>query len=513
MSLSSFPEPPAVGYVTVCEMETQLLAFLPIDPRVVKLAEKQSTYPHVHVQKDFRPTISKDGVKSAFLPHKETLWSRALIAWHDGGLFGLLGSLTSNEEGVSWLGLPARIILKTLHWMKSLQGTLYPHLALTTEEMIAQFSTAQDWSEGTIRALAWHPHITKFAVCVWDNSVRIHTAGCEITPVLKYRLQRRVADLAWRPNMASDLAVACESCVLLWHIEPTSLATRPSASCAQVLSQSGHGPVTSIQWSPDGKLLLSASAADTAMIVWDVAMETNIPLRQVGGAGVSLVCWSPDGSKVFSATPSTIFRVWETTKWTLERWNTVSYVRTACWSPDGTVLLFARNNESIIYSLTFQSSAEVLGGSGAALPVLDVSETVFETPAGDVSVGGNIQNMVWDKTGERLGVMFVKKDKIFQTHQLIALFRTRVQPTLEITPCGFIRGELGETPQLLAFQQNFTEGALLAVAWSSGRISYIPLYFIPLHDEESGNSGHLSTIVHPVAKHSQLFSTGFSQSL
>lgn len=53
---------------------------------------------------------------------------------------------------------------------------------------------------------------------------------------------------------------------------------------------------------------MSASPVDTAMLAWDVAMETCTPLRRFGGGGVSLVSWSPDGSKVFSATPSNLFR-------------------------------------------------------------------------------------------------------------------------------------------------------------------------------------------------------------
>jgi aladin len=83
---------------------------------------------------------------------------------------------------------------------------------------------------------------------------------------------------------------------------------RPSSSSVQVLQESGHCPITSLSWSPDGRILMSSSPVDTAMMAWDVALETCTPLRRFGGGGVSLVAWSPDGSKLFSATPSNLFR-------------------------------------------------------------------------------------------------------------------------------------------------------------------------------------------------------------
>ncbi|XP_008934590.1 PREDICTED: aladin, partial [Merops nubicus] len=142
-------------------------------------------------------------------------------------------------------------------------------------------------------------------------------------PSLKHRLQRNVAALAWKPLCASILAVACQSCVLLWHLDPTSLSTRPSSGCAQVLSYPGHSPVTSLAWAPSGDLLLSASPVDTAMLVWDVSTENCVQLQWFGGGGVTYLAWSPDGSKVLAATPSAVFRVWEAQMWTCERWPTI----------------------------------------------------------------------------------------------------------------------------------------------------------------------------------------------
>lgn len=74
-------------------------------------------------------------------------------------------------------------------------------------------------------------------------------------------------------------------------------------------SRSGHSPVTDVSWSPNGDLLISCSGADTNMLVWDVSMETAVPLRRVAGGGIVFARWSLDASKVFAATSSIIFRL------------------------------------------------------------------------------------------------------------------------------------------------------------------------------------------------------------
>lgn len=152
-----------------------------------------------------------------------------------------------------------------------------------------------------------------------------------------------------------------------------------------------------------GKFLLSSSAADTSMILWSPASETKIPLRRVGGGGVHLVSWSPSHSHaVMAATPSTVFRVWETRTWTHERWNVLEgflpkqshkvfrtfvhgnmfwtgYIKTCCWSPCGRYLLFCTSAEPIIFCLDFLGSST----SGTnAIPVADVSAVSYEAPNG-----------------------------------------------------------------------------------------------------------------------------------
>uniref|UniRef100_A0A8V0ZZK4 Aladin WD repeat nucleoporin n=1 Tax=Gallus gallus TaxID=9031 RepID=A0A8V0ZZK4_CHICK len=423
---------------------------------------------------------------------------------------------------------------------------LPPPLQLTSEDMIAAFSQAVDWAGCSIRAFAWHPHTSKFAVALLDDSVRVYNSSrspcspggsrqtykallkrrlsrlvlrpkqrCPAEPLspswdfkptsarsppglralnrtsatipsLKHRLQRNVAAVAWKPLCASILAVACQSCVLVWHLDPTSLSTRPSSGCAQVLSYPGHSPVTSLAWAPSGKLLLSASPVDTAMLVWDVSTENCVQLQWFGGGGVTFLAWSPDGSKVLAATPSAVFKVWEAQMWTCEKWPTIKgRCQTGCWSPDGSRLLFTVLGESVIYSLSFSEyrgdMQGQVGGSKTASIVADLSETTFETPYGEERVGGAVQSMAWDPTGERLAVIIRGDPRTAGTQTVVAVFRTRNSPVFELLPCGFLRGEQSAEPQLIAFHPCFQKGALLTVCWSTGTISHIPFFFLSTH--------------------------------
>ncbi|KAK2513275.1 Aaas [Columba livia] len=313
--------------------------------------------------------------------------------------------------------------------------------------MIATFSQAVDWAGCTIRAFAWHPHTSKFAAALLDDSIRVYNSSSVTVPSLKHRLQRNVAAVAWKPLCASILAVACQSCVLLWHLDPTSLSTRPSSGCAQVLSYPGHSPVTSLAWAPGGQLLLSASPADTAML-------------SVGGSDVDVRVLAHDhGTLPGPCVP-----------------------QTGCWSPDGSRLLFSVLGESVIYSLSFSEPRGEMqgqvGGSKTASVVADLSETTFETLYGEERIGGEIHSMAWDPTGERLAVIVRGQRDAPGSQTVVAVFRTRNSPVFELLPCGFLRGERDAQPQLVAFQPCFGKGALLTVCWSTGKISHVPFFFV-----------------------------------
>ncbi|XP_048048536.1 aladin [Megalobrama amblycephala] len=468
-SLSLFPAPVTAG-LTLREHNNELMPGQP-DTQWSDLPSPQFT--RDTLKGHSRPESSS---KSAFLDQRDTLWMRSAGAWRDAGLYGLLDEITNSAEEVPrFLSVSSACLLALLRWASSFHGSLFPHLTLSSDEMVAEFSQMLDWSDGALRSFAWHPHTDKFAVALLDDSIKIYKSHSSTSPTLKHRCQRSVCALQWKPLCGSALAVACQSCLLIWHVDPASLSTRPSSGCAQVLSHPGHSPITSIAWSPTGSLLVSASPVDTAMMVWDVAAESCVPLQRVGGGGVTYLSWSPDGSRLLAATPSALFRVWETRMWTCERWPCLKgSCQSACWSPDGGCLLLSIQGERLIYALTF---SDLTGGPKAATVVADLSETSFSGPDGELIVGGEVCSLSWDPRGERLAVL-LKGDSLADNHpSVIAVFKTRSVPVFELLPCGFVMGEAGAEPRFMQFHPHFQHGALLTVCWSDGRISHVPFYF------------------------------------
>ncbi|XP_052832772.1 aladin [Octopus bimaculoides] len=401
--LLNFPPVPDRDFITLGERNGDIV-HVPAD----RYEEtKLPGYPDVSLSKDFL-RVSQENSAPLFLAHEETLCKKALNAWYETGLSEALAVLNRDDR-----------------------------VSIVIDSVCLSFCR----SPGIICSFAWHPHAIKFAYALIDDSVKVHTGGMTLVPILRTKLQKNVIDLAWQPFSSSVLAVACRSCILIWHVEPMSLAERPSASCVQILQQDHHSPVSSLGWSPSGDLLLSASPIDTAIMVWNVAMEAVVPLRRIGGGGNTMVCWSPDGFRVMSATPASVFRVWQTKTWGCDKWTL----------PSGRCQLPC-----------------LLCAAATSLPPFVLSLVVV--------IGGCIQSLVWDATGSRLALLF--KESFGCKKNLIAVFRTTKSPSLKATPCGWVKGEEGDSAQFICFKPKFQDGALLTVVWSSGRISQVPFYFL-----------------------------------
>uniref|UniRef100_A0A8C7D9X1 Achalasia, adrenocortical insufficiency, alacrimia n=1 Tax=Oncorhynchus kisutch TaxID=8019 RepID=A0A8C7D9X1_ONCKI len=388
-----------------------------------------------------------------------------------------------------WLEVSSSCVLALLRWVSSFHGSLFPHLTLSSKDMTAEFSQVLNWSDCAVWSFAWHPHPEVAVLNLFCLFLRLslkHSVSFSLsanTTTLKHHLQHSVAALQWKPLCVSTLAVACHNCLLVWHVDPTSFSTRPSSGCAQVLSHPGHSPVTSMAWSPNGSLLVSASPRDTAMLVWDVAVES-----------FTYLSWSPDGSCVLAATPSYLFRVWETRMWTCERWPCLKgHCQSGSWSPDGSRLLFSVQGETVIYALSFTDTPGMplgmSGGPKAATVVADLSETTLNTPDGDMAVGEEIQSLAWDPTGERLAVLLKGQapSLLSSFSRLESVFCHLLSSTHFLLPVPSGDAEAGRPAMIAVFKTQINQ--LSVYCWSNGKITHVPFCFMSPGNPQPGLGG------------------------
>ncbi len=177
-----------------------------------------------------------------------------------------------------------------------------------------------------------------------------------------------------------------------------------------------------------------------------------------------------------------MFRVWETSTWKCEKWeNLDAPVRTACWSPNSRLLTFALENSSAIVVLQFGHAPPRIGGYHFGTTLL--SQVDISVNSTQLAIGGNIQEIAWDHTGRRIAVAF---EESAPGSELIAVFEPSETASWNLSLHGFVRGPPTESsartnvsarPGIISFRPNFPRGALLAVAWSTGKLSFYPLYF------------------------------------
>jgi WD40 repeat protein len=80
------------------------------------------------------------------------------------------------------------------------------------------------------------------------------------------------------------------------------------------LTLQGHaGPVTSVDFSPDGKRLASASG-DQTVKVWDAATGQLALTLQGHTLSVASVAFSPDGKRLASASHDLTVKVWDASR-------------------------------------------------------------------------------------------------------------------------------------------------------------------------------------------------------
>lgn len=181
-------------------------------------------HPRIRLTRDtLHPPSTGDEARALFLPVYVSLLKQLVQIYHEHGLIEALHAVTKHRNNL--IASTAIMILRGVGYTEKIKSLFVKKRIESTTEIITEYSQTRLWETSPIRCFTWHPYCTKIAVAGMDDIVRIYGSDSNFVPLLKCKQQKNISCLAWRPMSISELAVGCESEIIIWNVDPTSVVS------------------------------------------------------------------------------------------------------------------------------------------------------------------------------------------------------------------------------------------------------------------------------------------------
>jgi len=234
---------------------------------------------------------------------------------------------------------------------------------------------------GELRGLAVAPDGKLLATASGESQVELRDVDTGDV-VRKLVADSVVAAVAFSPKGEALATAGSELC--LWTV----------ARGQRTATLRGHtADITSVAWSPDGKLLATGSA-DKTVRLWNVATQRELAQLSGHTADVLSVAFTPDGRRLVSGSSDATARVWDVEQRKLVKTLTghAGAIRAIAVSPDGTIATGGDDNLVRLWDAASLNLQRTL--KGHQKPVTSLAFSPQGKTLASSGQGGGI--LIWD---------------------------------------------------------------------------------------------------------------------
>lgn len=162
-----------------------------------------------------------DNARELFISVQLPFLKQLVQIYYEHGYVEMLHAIVGRQTFL--ISNLATLALRTLNTVDNIRIALNPTYKQSKMKIISEAVLTRNWSGATIRCIAWHPDYVRLAVATCDDTVRIFMKS--MAPILKCKEQKNVTAIEWRPMSDSEIAVACEQCIIIWNVDPHSVVS------------------------------------------------------------------------------------------------------------------------------------------------------------------------------------------------------------------------------------------------------------------------------------------------